>query len=479
MFGLQETWDIDSDYCLPFFPDHTIYSCYAKKSSVGGRPLGGVIVGIKNSLSKYVNRIAEDFKFGILIRLDKTLFNFSRDVIFINVYVPPENSPAYDGERGSLSVVLESCFAELSTLNVELILSGDLNARTANLNDYIVCKDDVKELQEIYELIDGDIGIERISEDKITNKFGHELLNFCKVHSLYIANGRFGDLSSMSTFINRNGQSLIDYFVVSKNVFWKIYNVSTLISTESCHVPVELIINEIPVKCNSSKYNQQKESVKLDHNNANDYLACLTESALGGGFETIELMIDDKTSNITEIVQKLENVIIDCSSTFRKKRGHFGNQSKPWFDKDCKHAKKESKRLLKCFRSSRSEYNLNEYINSKQKYKELCKTKSGKYNRLFLEKLDSSAGNSSQFWGQIRRLTGKQRTEPNISTSDWYKHFKSLFSASDDDAGVTLTHDTDNIGGIDDIEDTLFNSPITYDEIADNINHLNATVIKL
>jgi len=39
---------------------------------------------------------------------------------------------------------------------------------------------------------------------------------------------------------------------------------------------------------------------------------------------------------------------------------------------------------------------------------------------------------------------------------------------------VTLTHDTDNIDGIDDIEDTLFNSPITYDEIADNINHLNA-----
>ena len=164
-----------------------------------------------------------------------------------------------------------------------MIISGDLNARTANLIDYIVCKDDVKKLQEIHELIDGDIGIERISEDKITKKFGHELLNFCKVHSLYIANGRFGDLSSRSSFINRNGHSLIDYFVVSKNVFWKIYNVSTLISTKSCHVLVELNINEIPVKCNSSKDNHQKESVNLDHNIANDYLACLTESVLDGG----------------------------------------------------------------------------------------------------------------------------------------------------------------------------------------------------
>ena len=28
--------------------------------------------------------------------------------------------------------------------------------------------------------------------------------------------------------------------------------------------------------------------------------------------------------------------------------------------------------------------------------------------------------------------------------------------------------------GIDDSEDTVFNSPITYDEIFDNINHLNS-----
>jgi len=119
------------------------------------------------SLSTYVHRITDDFKFGILMRLDKILFNFSSAIIFINVYVPPENSPAYDGERGSLSIVLESYIAELSTLNLEMIISGYLNARTANLIDLIVCKDDVKVLQEIHELIDGNIGIERISEENI------------------------------------------------------------------------------------------------------------------------------------------------------------------------------------------------------------------------------------------------------------------------------------------------------------------------
>lgn len=52
---------------------------------------------------------------------------------------------------------LESCIAELSTLNVEIIISGDLNARKANLIYFFVCTDDVKELQELHELIDRDI----------------------------------------------------------------------------------------------------------------------------------------------------------------------------------------------------------------------------------------------------------------------------------------------------------------------------------
>ena len=77
--------------------------------------------------------------------------------------------------------------------------------------------------------------------------------------------------------ISKTSEEIKEVKCAVQSVQQEIYNVSTLISTESCHVPVELIINEIPVKSNLSKYNQQKESVKLDHNNANDYLACLTD----------------------------------------------------------------------------------------------------------------------------------------------------------------------------------------------------------
>jgi len=36
---------------------------------------------------------------------------------------------------------------------------------------------------------------------------------------------------------------------------------------------------------------------------------------------------------------------LDCSTRFRKKIGHCVNQSKSWFDRECKHAKKEMYRL--------------------------------------------------------------------------------------------------------------------------------------
>jgi len=51
-------------------------------------------------------------------------------------------------------------------------------------------------------------------------------------------------------------------------------------------------------------------------------------------------MLDDKSSNITDIVQKIENVIIDRSTTYRRKRRYYVNQSEIWFDKECKHVKK-------------------------------------------------------------------------------------------------------------------------------------------
>ena len=60
--------------------------------------------------------------------LDKRLFGFNSDVVYVYAYVPPENSPyysAFDIDDGSLADVM------LSLDDVYLLLCGDLNSRTA------------------------------------------------------------------------------------------------------------------------------------------------------------------------------------------------------------------------------------------------------------------------------------------------------------------------------------------------------------
>ena len=41
LMSLQETWDIETDYCQNYFSNHTLYTCTAKRSSRGGRQKGG------------------------------------------------------------------------------------------------------------------------------------------------------------------------------------------------------------------------------------------------------------------------------------------------------------------------------------------------------------------------------------------------------------------------------------------------------
>ena len=67
--------------------------------------------------------------------LDKRLFGFNRDVVYMCAYVPPENSPyytAFDIDDG-ISLLEESLADVMLSLDdFYILLCGDLNSRTAN-----------------------------------------------------------------------------------------------------------------------------------------------------------------------------------------------------------------------------------------------------------------------------------------------------------------------------------------------------------
>ena len=61
---------------------------------------------------------------------------------------------------------------------------------------------------------------DRNSKDMTCNQFGNSLIELCKIHNIHMLNGRvFNDKDGNFTSTANDGSSLVDYFIVSSNLF--------------------------------------------------------------------------------------------------------------------------------------------------------------------------------------------------------------------------------------------------------------------
>ena len=105
-------------------------------------------------------------------------------------------------------------------LRVSFLICGDFNARTASHPDYV--EDDnsihMHVLPDDYQL---DAPMQRTSEDCGFNKYGTNLLDFCKLTGFRILNGRVGQDRNIGkyTYVGSTGKSLVDYVIASQALF--------------------------------------------------------------------------------------------------------------------------------------------------------------------------------------------------------------------------------------------------------------------
>ena len=181
-------------------------------------------------------------------------------------------------------------------------------------------------------------------------------------------------------------------------------------------------------------------------------------------------MINDFHTDVTTIVSEFETRLLEWSGTFKKVRRPFVHKpNKPWFDRECKRASQETRNRFKRFRVSQSVQDLNTYVDSKQQYKYMCKNKRHEYSRNTLNKLDDTINNYRLIWRELKRFTGKPRITPDIPLDAWYEHFSSVFKSGrdvDDNQRVPTIATDDNL---DDVQELVFNSPITDDDIIESI----------
>ena len=167
---------------------------------------------MKDHLSNLFSEVYSDQEDTDWMKIKKERARVDRDVYIGTHYVSPMAAVA------DKTAKLMDSIASFQSKGAVLI-NGNFNARIGSQNDTV--SPDKFDIELGIE-IDGN-DPERNSQDKITNKRGEELLDMCKSLDLFIANGgKTGDRFGNYTCLKWNGNSVVDYLLVSKNIFEQV-----------------------------------------------------------------------------------------------------------------------------------------------------------------------------------------------------------------------------------------------------------------
>ena len=139
---IQETWANNYEQYMDLFDGYNAFSTYTAKRANRGRNSGGIIVYIKEWLSTFIDFMFKS-EIAIFLFLKAENVSLPKHIIMGFTYIPPEKSTFYNmyDEPNGILMLREEIAKTLSLKEgSSLWLTGDFNARTGNLIDYI--KDD-------------------------------------------------------------------------------------------------------------------------------------------------------------------------------------------------------------------------------------------------------------------------------------------------------------------------------------------------
>ena len=185
------------------------------------RDSGGLVIYIRNEFCDGNTLVKVNEDCIIWVKLNGELFHIDSDLYVCLCYnTPVGSSRANYSDRSVFDMILDDILYFEAHLNgnCHFIVSGNPNARTANLPDYVAC--DSLQLSDLLpEDYDIDSSLPRVSEDKVSNEYGNQLLEFCKATGLKLANGRLGEDTGQFTCIKGNGSSVVDYVLCKPDLF--------------------------------------------------------------------------------------------------------------------------------------------------------------------------------------------------------------------------------------------------------------------
>ena len=264
---------------------------------------------------------------------------------------------------------LENCLFQIYTEYPDclLIVCGDFNARTGNLNVGDACKcSDIRSAP--FEFRD--------SFDVVINDFGYELLSTCLGFDLIILNGCIeGDTVGGFTYISPMGNSVIDYFLVSREL---VKNCKSLLVRENVltsHLCLEMCLECYHVFPEEIVQKFQICRHVWDPNMAEQYsdslMSYIVEAGLWDKVGTGEI---DTDGAIVEFGDCVLNAAEPMKKYFTVGKSRY---RQPWYDNDCFVAKQTLKRFYRQYLRACSPALKETYMRLRNEYKRLIREKKG------------------------------------------------------------------------------------------------------
>ena len=225
IIGVQETRT--DEYDTINIPGYKVIvkhrSCTSKNRS------GGIALLVKEHMELYIK--VHEYRNSDLIlpfSLSKVLsVNGVREDLHCGVvYIPPYGSK-YSSEDPFLEV--QECVLNCFQNSDNLILFGDFNSRTNDLQDFVEIDEYFSEMHGLQELHAEStrihtyfetchIPLKRNTADRNVNTYGRNMLEFCKNNNIFILNGRVGADYQMPKLTCKE-KSTVDYFFVDSKCF--------------------------------------------------------------------------------------------------------------------------------------------------------------------------------------------------------------------------------------------------------------------
>ena len=275
-----------------------------------------------------------------------------------------------------------------------------------------------------------------MSQDRISSKFGRNLIGCCKKNVMLILNGR--------AFLDRNigrttckNSSVVGYVICSLSFLKYLTNFEIKYFCElysDAHAPIEFSLRRM-LPSNNKEYTSIAENkIKpLDESKSSNFVQDIDRSKIE---ELNENLLNTDNFNRDEINDIMSRIGSIFTSSAEKSSGRYRarvntsyrneKKNRKWFNNDCRTARRKYHTSRKLYEVQRNHNNRSHLSETSKAYKNIIKRGVIRYKREFRQKIRSMQQKSPKdYWNYINSAQNKV-TNTDISIEIMYDYLKNI-----------------------------------------------------